>query len=139
MTPDITPAERWFETKGWSPLDFQREVWRAYLDGESGLVHAATGTGKTLAAWWGPLLEYLHESAALPSGRRRRATSPPLRVLWITPLRALAADTLQSLMVPLEDLDVPWTLEARTGDTTAAMRARQRGAGPRTPHPRRYA
>ena len=126
MTHDITPAERWFETKGWSPLDFQGEVWRAYLDGESGLVHAATGTGKTLAAWWGPLLEYLHENPALPSGKRRRSTSPALRVLWITPLRALAADTMQSLMVPLDDLNLPWTLEARTGDTTPGMRARQR-------------
>ena len=126
VTHSITLAERWFEAKGWSSLGFQREVWRAYLDGESGLVHAATGTGKTLAAWWGPLLEYLHESPASPLGRRRRATSPPLRVLWITPLRALAADTLQSLRVPMEDLDLPWTLEARTGDTTPAMRARQR-------------
>lgn len=125
MTHDITPAERWFETKGWSSLDFQREVWRAYLDGESGLVHAATGTGKTLAAWWGPLLEYLNENPALPSGKRRRSTSPALRVLWITPLRALAADTLQSLMVPLETLHLSWTLEARTSDTPPAMRARQ--------------
>lgn len=121
----ITLAEQWFERRGWTSLDFQREVWRAYLDGESGLVHAATGTGKTLAAWWGPLLEYLHEHPTLPSGKRRRSTAPPLRVLWITPLRALAADTLQSLAVPLGDLDLPWTLEARTGDTKPGMRARQ--------------
>jgi ATP-dependent Lhr-like helicase len=53
---EVAAAERWFASKGWAPLDFQREAWRAYLRGESGLVHAATGTGKTLAAWWGPLL-----------------------------------------------------------------------------------
>lgn len=125
VTRDITPAERWFEAREWSALDYQREVWHAYLDGESGLVHAATGTGKTLAAWWGPLLEYVHENPTVPSGKRKRSSAPPLRVLWITPLRALAADTLQSLAVPLRDLDLPWTLEARTGDTTPGMRARQ--------------
>lgn len=125
VTHDVMPAERWFKGKGWNPLDFQREVWCAYLDGENGLVHAATGTGKTLAAWWGPLIEYQHEHPTLPSGKRKRSTAPPLRALWITPLRALAADTLHALAVPLRDLGLPWTLEARTGDTKPGMRARQ--------------
>ena len=119
-------AERWFAGSGWTPLDFQREVWRAYRDGESGLVHAATGTGKTLAAWWGPLLEWLEENPHAKPGKVRRATAPPLRVVWITPLRALAADTLKSLEAPIEDLGIPWTVEARTGDTSPGMRARQR-------------
>ncbi len=120
-------AERWFESRGWRPLDFQREVWEAYLKDESGLVHAATGTGKTLAAWWGPLLEWLAAHPERVDGVRRvrRATAPPLRVLWITPLRALAADTLASLSAPLTDLNIPWTLEARTGDTKPGERARQ--------------
>jgi hypothetical protein len=54
MSADFEIAERWFASRGWRPLDFQRDVWQAYLNGESGFVHAATGTGKTLAAWWGP-------------------------------------------------------------------------------------
>ena len=127
----------WFASKGWSPLEFQREVWQAYLNGESGLVHAATGTGKTLAAWWGPLLEYLDchperakrvervPAAAGAARKIRRSTAPPLRVLWITPLRALAADTLASLAAPLNDLGIGWTVESRTGDTMPGMRARQ--------------
>ena len=57
----ITPADAWFAARGWSPFPFQYEVWRAYRAGRSGLVHAATGTGKTQAAWWGPVLEYLEE------------------------------------------------------------------------------
>ena len=155
---DLAPALRWFESRRWAPLDFQRDVWSAYLRGESGLVHAATGTGKTLAAWWGPLLEWMAETgfdagvrAERPSERDevqiprlrasgpslgmtaressrprvRRAAAPPLRVLWITPLRALAADTLESLADPVHDLGVPWTLETRTGDTKPGMRARQ--------------
>ena len=130
MTTGLEPASSWFASKRWVPLDFQREVWQAYLNGESGLVHAATGTGKTLAAWWGPLLEWIGETESVPSAngsrpRIRRSTAPPLRVLWITPLRALAADTLESLAAPLNDLNVPWTLESRTGDTKPGMRARQ--------------
>ncbi|MDQ2668123.1 MAG: ligase-associated DNA damage response DEXH box helicase [Gemmatimonadota bacterium] len=127
----LEAADEWFASKGWTPLDFQREVWRAYLDGESGLVHAATGTGKTLAAWWGPLLEWLDENAppivrqGVARPRVKRASAPPLRVLWITPLRALAADTLKSLEAPIADLALPWTLEARTGDTKSGMRTRQ--------------
>ena len=122
----LDAAEAWFASKGWKPLEFQREVWRAYLNGESGLVHAATGTGKTLSAWMGPLLEYMVEHPERASKTKvKRSAAPPLRVVWITPLRALAADTLQSLQAPLTDLDIPWTLEGRTGDTRPGMRARQ--------------
>ena len=128
-------ADAWFAARGWTPFAFQREVWDAYHAGESGLVHAATGTGKTLAAWFGPLMEWQHEqdlarspapNVAAPPRKVRRDRSPALRVLWITPLRALAADTEQALRQPLHDLGIPWSLESRTGDTPAAMRARQR-------------
>ncbi len=115
----------WFESRGWTPFDFQREVWSAYLAGESGLIHAATGTGKTYAAWIGALLEYEQEGIA-HKRVRRRADALPLRVLWITPLRALAADTEQALRDPVDALGLPFTVESRTGDTTQAQRARQR-------------
>lgn len=117
--------EQWFATRGWRPFPFQREVWAAYANGDSGLIHAATGTGKTYAAWMGPVLEALAEHEA-PRALRRRADAAPLRVLWITPLRALASDTEQALREPIEALGLPWTVESRTGDTTAARRARQR-------------
>jgi ATP-dependent Lhr-like helicase len=123
----------WFASRGWEPFQFQRDVWAAYLAGESGLIHAATGTGKTIAAWGGVLKEWEDERAArklrVDAGREgmrvRRDSAPPLRVLWITPLRALAADTKEALRQPLEDMGIPWTLESRTGDTSAAVRARQ--------------
>src|SRR5688500_18965278 len=100
-------ADRWFASKGWTPFAFQREVWDAYLAGESGLIHAATGTGKTLAAWFGAILE----------GKGR--------ILCITPRRALVADTLAALSEPVADLGLGWSIEARTGDTDSATRARQ--------------
>ncbi len=74
-------AEQWFARRGWSPFDFQREAWAAYLLGESGLLHAATGTGKTMAVWWGPLLAWLAEH---PEPKSWRAPEG-LRVLWVTP------------------------------------------------------
>lgn len=128
-----SPAERWFESRGWSAFSFQLEVWSAYLAGESGLIHAATGTGKTYAAWWAPLLEYIAErstesfatEATARTARATRNASMPLRVLWITPLRALAGDTAGALRQPVSDLDLQWSVETRTGDTSPAERSRQ--------------
>jgi ATP-dependent helicase Lhr and Lhr-like helicase len=126
-------VESWFASRGWEPFAFQREVWSAYLRGESGLIHAATGTGKTYAAWFGPLLEEMRATTPSPAERgsasapRWRAGAPhTLKVLWVTPLRALAADTEEALRAPLDELGIRWTLETRTGDTRAAVRARQR-------------
>jgi ATP-dependent Lhr-like helicase len=123
-------VESWFASRGWRPFAFQREVWDAYLSGESGLVHAATGTGKTLGAWIGPLLEWMlgdgrGDAVSEAQSHRRVNRSVPLRVLWITPLRALAADTAAALREPLIALAPEWTLETRTSDTSAAVRARQ--------------
>lgn len=117
----IDCVREWFAHHEWEPFPFQENVWRSYLAGESGLVHAATGTGKTYAAWMGPLLEWLRD---YPEAPRRPAA--PLTVLWITPLRALAGDTEAALRAPVEDLGLPWTVESRTGDTPARVRARQR-------------
>jgi ATP-dependent Lhr-like helicase len=125
MPTPFARLDTWFMSNGWTPFEFQREVWSAYLNGESGLIHAATGTGKTYAAWCGALLEAMHEA---PNAKavRRRGDAAPLRVLWITPLRALASDTEQALRAPVEALGLPWTIESRTGDTSQAKRARQR-------------
>jgi ATP-dependent Lhr-like helicase len=114
-------VDAWFAARGWTPFAFQREVWEAYARGESGLVHAATGTGKTYAAWLGPLLESLRERADRPA-----SGAEPLRVLWLTPMRALAADTERALADAVAALGAPFTVESRTGDTGAAVRARQR-------------
>ncbi len=114
----LEPAAKWFQSHEWEAFEFQREVWRAYLNGESGLIHAATGTGKTLAAWWGPLLEQIGDA-------EQSRGALPLRVLWLTPLRALAGDTANALRLPVGDLHLPWTIETRTGDTPSSARARQ--------------
>lgn len=116
-------VDQFFESIGWSPFRFQRSAWKAYLDGNSGLVHSATGTGKTLAVWMGPLLQWLRDN---PDEQKWNAKRPPaLTVIWITPLRALAGDTEQSLRMPLESMGLPWRLESRTGDSKASQKSRQ--------------
>lgn len=113
----------WFKEKRWKPFPFQREAWAAFLAGESGLVHAPTGLGKTYAVWGGPVLEWLRENPERTTWPKK---TEPLRVLWLTPLRALANDTVESLRAPLVDLGLPWSVELRTGDTSTAARQKQR-------------
>lgn len=113
-----SPAVRWMAGRGWKPFSFQREVWKAVAQGRSGMLHATTGAGKTYAVWLGMLDALL---ASHPPGRH----AEPLRVIWLTPMRALAADTTRALAEPLRDLAPTWTLGQRTGDTASAERARQ--------------
>lgn len=114
--------EAWFDERGWQVFDFQRAVWSAHARGESGLIHAPTGTGKSLAAWLGPVMQWMDAAGADDPGDK----APPIQVLWITPLRALAADTTENLKKPINDLGLPWTVERRTGDTPSSTKARQK-------------
>ncbi len=119
----------WLRGRGCEPFRYQRQAWRAYRDGASGLIHAPTGFGKTLAAWLGPVGEWLAtqpRSEASSRSTRRRASSAPLQAIWITPLRALANDTVAALRRPIEDLGLPWSVELRTGDVSAYRRQQQR-------------
>lgn len=132
----------WLAQRGWKPFAFQREVWDAMAGGASGLLHATTGAGKTYAVWLGALQALAQERGAQRSasradpaesspGRARKPVSEPLTVLWLTPMRALAADTLKALRTPLDELAAAhpvlarWTGGARTGDTGSAERGAQ--------------
>jgi len=108
-----------FAARHWQPFDFQRAVWDAIGKGQSGLLHATTGTGKTYAAWLGALLAFATPPA------RANASTPPLTVLWLTPMRALAADTARALQAPLVELGLDWAVALRTGDTGSTERAAQ--------------
>jgi ATP-dependent helicase Lhr and Lhr-like helicase len=107
----VSAAEAWFAARGWAPHAFQRDVWTALAAGDSGLLHATTGSGKTYAVWMGAL--------------QRATAHRGLQVLWLTPMRALAADTTRALQLPLPELAPGWNAGMRTGDTPSAERARQ--------------
>ncbi|WP_296261780.1 MULTISPECIES: ligase-associated DNA damage response DEXH box helicase [unclassified Pseudomonas] len=127
MPKTVNFAQRWFAGRGWKPFAFQKDVWAAVARGESGLLHASTGAGKTYSVWFGALNRF---ARAVPAAvddkpRKRKPPAPSLSVLWITPMRALAADTARALEAPLSDLEIPWSVGLRTGDTSSSERAKQ--------------
>ncbi|WP_449441158.1 MULTISPECIES: ligase-associated DNA damage response DEXH box helicase [Pseudomonas] len=117
-------AKHWFTARGWKPFAFQKQVWAAVKQGQSGLLHASTGAGKTYAVWFAALNRFA-SAAPVEKSRKRKPLAEPLTVLWITPMRALAADTARALEAPLRDLQLPWSVGLRTGDTSSSERARQ--------------
>ena len=115
-------AENFFRVRKWKPFPFQKNTWDAYHQGKSGLVHAPTGTGKTYAVWTPTLLEWMSEQ----EGEKVPKGAPHLRVLWLTPLRALVEDTTRTLEELSDGLELPWTIQSRTGDTSGSIKAKQR-------------
>lgn len=111
MSPE-NALSAWFKSRGWKAFPFQQEVWGAYAAGESGLLHCTTGAGKTFAVWFAALLEAM----------RLSDSGGGLRVLWITPLRALAADTESALATSAAELWPKWRVGRRTGDTSSSER-----------------
>ena len=120
MSDRFAAFDTWFAGRGWAPFDFQREVWAALANGGSGLLHATTGAGKTYAVALGALAHAQTLGQPLAGGK-----PVPLGVLWLTPMRALAADSERALGLALADLAPAWRLGRRTSDTSAAERARQ--------------
>jgi ATP-dependent Lhr-like helicase len=112
----LAPIDAWFASRGWRPMPFQRQAWRADLEGRSGLIQVATGAGKTYAAVMGPIARLLAE----PGGPR-----PGLRLLLLTPLRALSRDLVEAIREPIEAMGWPLRVGLRNGDTSAAERGRQ--------------
>lgn len=113
MKATLAPVEKFFEGRGWKPFPFQRQVWEAYLRGESGLLHVPTGSGKTYAAVMGFFARYLEKP------------KKGLKALYITPLRALARDIEAALNEPIIEAKWPFTIESRTGDTKYSKKKKQ--------------
>jgi ATP-dependent helicase Lhr and Lhr-like helicase len=111
-------VKAWLASRSWQVFDFQAQAWTHIAEGRSGLLHATTGSGKTYAVWLG----ILHVLLARHASSRG---APPLSVIWLTPMRALASDTLRALSEPLRDLAPNWTIGIRTGDTASSERAKQ--------------
>ena len=116
-------VDEYFSQLGWKPFRFQRTCWRSYHNGDSGIVHSATGTGKTLAVWMGPILKWLRRNSNPQKWNVKRP--PAATVLWITPIRALASDTAASLRAPIDAMGLPWEIDTRTGDSRNSAKTRQ--------------
>jgi ATP-dependent Lhr-like helicase len=123
------PVAGWFRSVLGEPTRAQALGWPPIARGESSLLLAPTGSGKTLAAFL-VALDGLVRRPALPGARRKT------RVLYISPMKALAVDVERNLRAPLAGiaehagrsgigLAAP-SIDVRTGDTSEKERARMR-------------
>ncbi|QRM54134.1 ligase-associated DNA damage response DEXH box helicase [Sinorhizobium sp. BG8] len=115
------PFADWFASKGWRPRAHQLELLDRARAGESLLLIAPTGAGKTLAGFL-PSLTDLYARGRVPPG----SGFTGIHTLYISPLKALAVDIERNLTKPVEDMNLPVSIETRTGDTPQSKRQRQR-------------
>ena len=115
---ELPPAfAAWFAARGWSAHPHQKAMLARRM-APAQLLIAPTGGGKTLAGF----LPSLHELAG--------DTHSGLHTLYISPLKALAADIRRNLRAPVEEMGLPIRIEDRTGDTSHTQRRRQRADPP---------
>jgi ATP-dependent Lhr-like helicase len=109
----------WFSAKGWAARLHQLAMLEAADAGEHALLIAQTGAGKTLAGF----LPVLADAA-------KERPRPGLKALYVSPLKALAADIERNLAAPIAEMGLPLSVESRTGDTSAEKKRRQRSEPP---------
>jgi ATP-dependent Lhr-like helicase len=126
MAPDIIKIGKdWFTSRGWKVFPFQQEAWKAYLNGQHGLVNAPTGSGKTYSLMVPCLLEFIRDHPNFASQKNNG-----LQVIWITPIRALSKEIELSGKRVIEGLGLPWKVGVRSGDTSVKERAKQKEKPP---------
>jgi ATP-dependent helicase Lhr and Lhr-like helicase len=113
---------KWLEKKNFHPFEFQEQTWEQIMQGGSGLVNAPTGCGKTFSVFLGTLIQYINQH---PNQYQSKAPGH-LQLLWITPLRALAKDIGRAMEAVLAELEIPWTVGIRNGDTSTSERQKQK-------------
>jgi ATP-dependent Lhr-like helicase len=113
---------RWLDAKQFEPFPFQEETWQHITDGNSGLVNAPTGFGKTYSVFIGALIDFINRH---PENYLTKSKSG-LQLLWVTPLRALAKDIGRAMEEAIAELGMSWKVGIRNGDTDINERQRQK-------------
>src|SRR4051812_17799044 len=108
------PVREWFERAFEAPTPAQAQAWPAIATGEHVLISAPTGSGKTLAAFLWALDKLSREPAA------------HTRLVYVSPLKALAYDVDRNLRAPLRGIGADLSVGIRTGDTPQRDRAAMR-------------
>lgn len=108
----------WFAARGWSPRPHQLALLEAAAQRRSTLLIAPTGAGKTLAGFLPSLIN-------LVTGKRTKKGAG-LKTLYVSPLKALAADVARNLETPIAEMGLKIRTETRSGDTSVARKSRQR-------------
>ncbi len=112
----------WLSKNGRRPFIFQEQTWQAIHEGQSGLVNAPTGCGKTFSVFLGALIQFIN---AHPRNYKSKSKNG-LQLLWITPLRALAKDIGRAMEEVIAGLDMSWKVGIRNGDTEMSERQKQK-------------
>jgi ATP-dependent Lhr-like helicase len=115
-----TFTKEWLNKKGWHAHEFQKEAWKSYDQGHHRLIHLSTGFGKTYAA----ILRALDHLAFEKQNKQEENKNKSIRILYLSPLRALGNDLKNNIEAPLKEMNSSIRVATRTGDTTQSQRAR---------------
>lgn len=107
---------RWMDIKKIKPFRFQEKSWSAYSGKYSGMIIAPTGYGKTYSVFLAVIIDYLNNPDEYKKG---------LKLLWISPLRALARDLQRVMQEAIDELGLDWLVGMRNGDTSQKERQQQ--------------
>jgi ATP-dependent helicase Lhr and Lhr-like helicase len=113
---------KWLKSKGLQPFAYQEEAWQHIIDGNSGLVNAPTGTGKTFSIFLGSLIQFINRHPRTYQTKSKNG----LQLIWVTPLRALAKDIGRAMEEVISELEMQWKVGIRNGDTTMSDRQKQK-------------
>ncbi len=114
-------VKEWLAQKNFHPFTFQEETWQHILYGQSGLVNAPTGCGKTFSVFLGAIIQFINNNNDI-----KKNAKVGLQLLWITPLRALAKDIGRAMEEVVNELEIGWKIGIRNGDTPVAEKQRQK-------------
>ncbi len=121
-TQGFNIIKQWLLQKNREPFTFQSGTWQHIINGESGLVNAPTGCGKTFSVFLGALIDFINKHPDDYQIQKKIG----LKLLWITPLRALAKDIGRAMEEVIGELGMGWKIGIRNGDTDIAERNRQK-------------
>ena len=102
--------------KDFAPFTFQLETWEKFYKNYSGMVVAPTGFGKTYSVFLAVIIDFLNYPEKYGDG---------LKLLWITPLRALAKDIAKAMKEAIDEIGLDWSVGVRNGDTPISERTSQ--------------
>ena len=115
-------VSEWLKSKGYEAFAFQEATWDAIYKGESGLVNAPTGFGKTFSVFLGAIIQFINSHPDDYQSRRKNG----LQLLWVSPLRALAKDISRAMEAVIEEMGLSWQIASRNGDTDTSERQKQK-------------
>ena len=115
-TEGLKIIKNWMAQKDFAPFTFQLETWEKFYKNYSGMVVAPTGFGKTYSVFLAVIIDFLNFPEKYGDG---------LKLLWITPLRALAKDIAKAMKEAIDEIGLDWSVGVRNGDTPISERTSQ--------------